>query len=257
MALSHRQKLTIISLLLYWPTIFILTHMPLARVPWPCWVVQAPMPDKIFHYLAYLVLVFLLWFAISPNKKVNWRKAAVWWVLFVVVWYGVVDEVLQGYVGRTCDVMDFFADLGGTLTSLILLTIFSFWSASLVVTGAIIFVLTNFIRADTAELPPVINAAFHLFAYGFFTMLWIRYIHHFLPIKASQPKWLIGASAMPIGFLLAVELFSAVAGGGFRLSCVIISAVGIAAVVIAIHLIALCRKVSLTGFRGGLTQNDS
>jgi len=249
MGLSRRQKLIIILLLLYWPTIFILTHMSLARVSWPRWVVQTPMPDKILHYLVYLLLVFLLWFAISPYKKVKWHRATAWWVLFVVVWYGVFDEWLQCYTGRDPDVMDFFADLGGTLTGLILLTIFPFWPASLAVTGAIIFVLTNFIQANVAELSPVINAAFHLFAHGFFTMLWIRYIYHFLSIKASQPKWLIGASAVPVGFLLVVELFSTVAGSGFRLSRVIISAVGIAAVVITIHLIAL--------FRRGLTQRLS
>ncbi len=247
MVLSRRQKLTIILLLLYWPGIFILTHMSQARMP--SWVVQMRMSDKILHYLAYFVLVFLLWFAISPYKKVKWHRATAWWVLFVVVWYGVFDEWLQRYVGREPDVMDFFADLGGTLTGLILLTIFPFWSASLAVTGAIIFVLTNFIQANIANLPPVANAAFHLFAHGFFTILWIRYIYHFLPIKAPQPKWLIGASALPIGFLLAVELLSVVAGSGFRLSRVIISAVGIAVVVITIYLIAL--------FRRGLTKKLS
>lgn len=115
MVLSRRRKLTIISLLLYWSGVFILTYIPVPQL-----VYKAQVSDKSLHFLVYLVLVFLLWFAISPNKKVNWRKAAVWWVLFVVVWYGVVDEWLQSYVGRTCDIMDFFADLAGTLAGLIL-----------------------------------------------------------------------------------------------------------------------------------------
>jgi hypothetical protein len=217
--------------------------MPLARVP--RWVIQVYMSDKIFHYLAYLILVFLLWFAISPDKKVKWHKATAWWVLFVVVWYGVFDEWLQSYVGRDPDVADFFADLGGTLTGLILLTIFPFWSASLAVTGAIIFVLTNVIQANIAVLSPVTNAAFHLFAYAVFTMLWVQYIYHFLPIKAPQPRWLIGASVMPVGFLLAVELFSAVAGIGFGLSRVITSTVGIAAVVATYYTAALLRCKSI------------
>ena len=92
MVLSRRQKLTIISLLFYWPGVFILAHIPIPQL-----VYKAQVSDKSLHFLAYLVLVFLLWFAISPNKKVNWRKAAVWWILFVVVLYGVVDELLQGY----------------------------------------------------------------------------------------------------------------------------------------------------------------
>jgi hypothetical protein len=205
--------------------------------------------DKGLHFLAYLVLVFLLWFAISPNKKVNWRKAAVWWVLFVVVWYGVVDEWLQSYVGRTCDIMDFFADLTGTLAGLILFSFFTFWPVLLVVMGTTIFTLTNFIRANLADLVPITNAMFHLFAYGFFTMLWLQYIHLFLPMKAPKPKWMIAALALPIGFLLTVKLFSVIFGKDFVVQDAIISTVGIMTVVATTYLIAL--------FRRGLTQNDS
>ena len=235
MTLSGRQKLTIIPLLLYWPAIFIATHIP----KMPIWVIRAHISDKILHYIAYLVLVFLLWFAISPYKKVRWRRAAVWWVLFVIAWYGVVDEWLQGYVGRNPDVVDFLANLTGAITSLIVLSIFPFWPASLVLTGIVIFVLTNFMQANLADRLPVTNAAFYLCAYALFSLLWTRCLHHLLPIKAPQTKWLAAALAVPTGFLLVVELFSAVAGNGFRLRCVIISAAGIAAVVITIFLTAL------------------
>jgi len=259
MALLRRQKLTVIPLLLYWPTIFILTHIPPASVP--CWVVRMHVSDKAIHYLAYLVLVVLLWFAISPGRKVNWRKAAAWWVLFVVVWYGVFDEWLQSYVGRNPDVRDFLANLTGTLTGLVLLSIFPFWSVWLAVTGAMIFVLTNFTRhtsggqvqPNLADQLPVANAAFHLFAYAFFSLLWTRFLRHLLPVKAPEPKWLIGALALPMGFLLAVELFSAVAGNDFRMWDAIISAVGIVAVVAAIFLTALFRR----GFAQKLSPSDS
>jgi hypothetical protein len=200
-----------------------------------------PASDKTLHYLAYLVLSFLLWYAINPGKKVNWRKAGVWWVLFVVVWYGVFDEWLQGYVGRNPDIKDFFADLAGAFTGLVLLSVFSFWPASLVLTGATIFVLTNFLQAGLAEQLPVTSAAFYLFAYAFFSVLWTRYIYHSLPIRAPQTGWLAGALAVPAGFMLTVELFCVVAGSGFSLSRIVISAIGIAAVVITIYLAALYR----------------
>src|SRR4030042_2153286 len=147
MVLSRRQKLTIISLLVYWPGVFILAHIPIPRL-----VYKAGVSDKGLHFIAYLILVFLLWFAISPNRKVNWRKAAAWLVLIVVVWYGVFDEVLQGYVGRTCDIRDFFADLAGTVAGLVLFTFFTFWPVLLAVTGIAIFILTNLIRANLADL---------------------------------------------------------------------------------------------------------
>ncbi len=239
MALARRQKAILISLLLYWPAIFILAHIPV-----PQFFHGAQVSDKTLHYIAYFVLVFLLWFAISPDRKVKWNRAAVWWVLFVVVCYGVLDEWLQGYVGRNADVRDFFADLAGALTGLVLLMIFSFWPAALAVTGATIFVLTNLMRGGLADVLPVTNAVFHLFVYGLFSLLWTGYIPYLLPIKAPEPKWLIGALSLPIGLLLAVELFSALAGNDFRLSHVIISVAGIAVVIIANCLVALFRRVS-------------
>ncbi|MBA7628942.1 hypothetical protein ES703_36439 [subsurface metagenome] len=240
MTLSRRQKLTIISLLLYWPAIFILAHIPVPQL-----VREAHVSDKSLHFLAYLVLVFLLWFAIRPDRKVNWRKTAMWWLLLVIVWYGVVDELLQGYVvGRSCDVMDFFANLTGAFAGLILFTFFTFWPALLVVTGITIFVLTNLTQANLAYLLPVTNATFHLFAYGFFTVLWIRHIHLFLSLKAPKPKWIIVALAPPTGFLFAVKLFSVISGKNFAVQDVIIAVVGIASVVVIVYLTALFRRRS-------------
>ncbi len=241
MAVSRRQKLIIISLLIYWPVIFVLAHIPIPQL-----VRKAGVSDKSLHLIAYLLLVFLLWFAISPDRKVNWRKAAAWWVLLVTVWYGVIDELLQGVVvGRSCDIMDFFADLAGVLTGLILFTFFTFWPVFLVVTGITIFALTNLTRVNLADLLPVTYVAFHLFAYGFFAVLWIQNILLFLSLKAPKLKWLIVASALPIGFLVAVKLFSVISDRDFRLQDVIIAAVGIAAVVVTIYLFGLfrCRRI--------------
>ena len=60
--------------------------------------------------------------------------------------------------------------------------------------------------------------------------------------KAPQLKWLIGAFATPVVFLLGVESFSAITGGGFRLLDIIVSAIGIATVVGTIYLMALLRQ---------------
>lgn len=244
MFLSRRHKLTVLSLLVYWPVIFTLTHIPIPQV-----VRQVQVSDKSLHFLAYLILTFLLWFTIGPDKRVSWRKTAAWWVLFVVVWYGVTDEVLQSYVGRSCDVMDFLADLTGTLAGLILFSFFTFWPVLLVVTGTLIFTLTNYIHANLADLVPITNAMFHLFGYGFFTMLWIQNIHLFLPMKAPKPKWIITASVLPIGFLLIVKVFSVIFGKVFVAKEVIIALAGIMTVVVTTCLIAL--------FRSGLTLKSS
>lgn len=235
MTFTLRQKLTTIPILLYWPAIFVLTHIPVPRMIFKN--IQAS--DKTLHYLGYLILAFLLWFAIGPGKKVNWCRAAGWWALFVMVVYGAVDEWLQGFVGRDPDAMDFLANLAGSLTGLILLSIFPFWPTSLALTGAAIFVLTNLMQTNLADQLPEINTAFYLCAYALFSLLWIKYARQLFSIKAPQPKWLIGALAVPIGFLLGVELFCVIANDGFKLQNVFISLIGIAAVVFIIFLIAL------------------
>ena len=241
MAISRKQKPIIISLLIYWPTLFVLAHIPIPQL-----VRKAGVSDKIIHFVAYLVLVFLLWFVISPGRKVNWRRATAWWVFFGAVCYGVLDELLQGVVvGRSCDVMDFLADMTGVLTGLILFAFFTFWPAFLVVTGITIFALTNLTHVNLADLLPVTYLVFLLFSYGFFAALWIQNMHLFLSLRAPKIKWLIAASALPICFLAAVKIFSVFTGRDFRWQDVIIAAVGIAAVVITAYLFGLfrCRRV--------------
>ena len=90
MALSLQRKITVLVLALYWPALFISAHIPIPRV-----VREANVSDKGLHFLAYLVLTFLLWFAVLGNQKVNWRKAAAWWMLLFIIGYGVVDETTR------------------------------------------------------------------------------------------------------------------------------------------------------------------
>jgi len=234
MTLPLRQKLTIISLLLYWPAIFVLAHIPIPQL-----VYKAQVSDKTLHLVAYLILVFLLWFAVSPDRRVNWHKAAVWWVLLIMAGYGGVDELLQGCVGRSCDIKDFLANLVGVIGGLILFSFLTFQPALLAVTGITIFCLTNLARANLTELVPVTNAMFHLLAYAVFTMLWIRQIHP-LPPKTSKPKRLIIALAVPISLLLVVKLFSVISGRYFTIFDVILSGAGIAAV--AVGYVFICSK---------------
>ena len=238
MAVSLRRKLTIISLFIYWSVIFILAHIPI-----PSLVRKAGVSDKSLHFIAYLALVFLFWFAISPGRKVNWRRASAWWVLLLMVCYGVIDELLQGVVaGRSCDALDFVADLAGALTGLILFTFFTFWPAFLVVTGITIFAMTNLTRVNLANLLPVTYILFLLLSHCFFSMLWIQNMNLFLPFKAPKLKWLMVASALPVSFLVALKLFSIATDRDFRQRDMIIAAVGVAAVVITTYLIGLFRS---------------
>jgi VanZ family protein len=241
--LSFRRKVTLILLVLYWPTLFILAHIPI-----PQFVRQAHVSDKSLHFIAYLILVFLLWFTISPDRRVSWRRTPVWWVLWAVIVYGFADELIQGCVGRSCDIRDFAADLAAVITGLILLSFFTFWPAALLVAGATIFGITNVSRANLADVLPITNAMFHLFGYAIFTLLWLQFIDLHLATKPPKPRWLIIALALPMGFLLAVKLFSAILGRGFRPMDVILAVVGVVAVVAAIYLTTLFRRRFTRGF---------
>ena len=108
--------------------------------------------------------------------------------------------------------------------------------------SAFIFGITNLSRVNLAELLPVTNTVFHLFAYAILTVLWIQCTRLFLAVKAPKAKWFIIATAGPAGFLIIVKLFSAIAGKDFSLLEIIISFGAIAAVVIAFYLGALFHR---------------
>ena len=211
-------------------------------MPIPQVVREAGVSDKALHLLAYLILAFMLWSAINPNKKVSWRRATVWWVLIVVAGYGALDELLQSYsAGRTCAIGDLVANLAGTLTSLMLLTIVTFWPALLVVVGTAIFILTNLTRANLNELLPITNTAFHLLAYAFFTVLWLGYIYFFLPLNDRRAKWIILAVTVPMGLLCAAKLGSLMFGRTFETRDMALAAGGIITVVAVAFVVALLR----------------
>jgi uncharacterized protein YfiM (DUF2279 family) len=247
MTLSHQQKIAACVLVLYWPALFVIAHIPIPQV-----VQEADVSDKNLHFLVYLILTFLIWSTVSGDRKVKWRRAVPWLVLFVIVVYGILDEWLQSYVaGRSCDVRDFFTDLAGALAGLILSSFFTFWPAGILVAATFIFGISNVTQANLADLLPVTNALFRLLAYAILTILWIQCVSLFPAVRTPKAKWLILALAGPTGFLIIVTLYSVIAGKDFVLSDIIISFGAIAAVVTLFYLRVLFRKT-----QGSKSQNN-
>jgi hypothetical protein len=210
MAAPLRKQLTLMSVIIYWPAIFFLTHTPLPRVAY-----QANLSDKNLHFMVYFILVFLLWGTIKPDSKVTWSQPAVWIILTVTVWYGVMDEWLQGFVhGRTADVHDFFADLAGTLTSLAILSILTFWPALITMSAMAVFVCVNSVGADITQLLPVTSTFLNPLIFSCFTGLTLycvqtAKIRHFNTVK-EEFRWLL-----PV--LLPGTLLTIVKVGGYLL----------------------------------------
>jgi uncharacterized protein YfiM (DUF2279 family) len=231
MILSQQQKIAACVLALYWPALFILTHIPIPRV-----VQEADVSDKSLHFLSYLVFTFLFWFAVNGDRKVKWRRAAPWLILFVIIVYGILDEWLQSYVaGRSCDVRDFLMDLTGALAGLILFSFLTFWLAGLAVTATFIFGITNVTRVNLANLLPITNDVFHLLAYAILTVMWIQSMYFFTTVKAPKVNWLLLAIAGPTCFLILVKLYSVITGKDLVPSDVIIAFGAIASVVIVFY----------------------
>lgn len=99
--------------LLFWATLFVLTHIPQVRVP------RIPGGDKTIHTIAYFALACVLgasmWFT-HPS-----RRAIAVWVLAICLVYGAFDELTQPLVGRYCEFRDFIADTIGASAACLLL----------------------------------------------------------------------------------------------------------------------------------------
>ena len=201
MKLLRRHKTVLLALGIYWPVIFWLTHIPVPQI-----AKQSGMSDKTMHVLAYFVLTFLVWFAVSPYQKTNWNRLKAWIVLVVVIGYGAIDEYLQGYVGRSVDPQDFIADMFGVVLGLGVLTIFSFWPAMLTFAAVFIFVISNL--SSVLQLYPeyYLNAAFHFTAYTAFTLIWIQHLERYSDRQVGQGSWLAVSLLLPMCLLLAVKL---------------------------------------------------
>ncbi len=237
MKLSLRQKVMSVLLVVYWITIFVLAHRPI-----PQWVYEAQVSDKSIHFIAYLILVFLLWFSVRPDEKVNRRKAAVWWIVLVMAVYAAADEITQGYVGRHCDFTDFLADMAGTFAGLIMLGFLSFWPGLLAVISASIFGITNLAKADVYEMIPVGDTIFHIVAYAALTAVWLKVMNSFAPHHRRDVKRLAVALAGPTAFLFFVKASSAALGRYFRWPDVLICLAAILIVAIAGQLASLTNR---------------
>jgi len=233
MAFSRRRIIVIISLAIYWPALFVATHIPEGPL-----ISEEGVSDKRLHFLAYLILAFLVWCAVNPDRKVHLRKRTLWWVLLAMIAYAIGDELLQGYVGRSCNIGDIQADVAGVVTGLALLRILAFWPAALVIAGTTILGLTNVAQTSLAEAIPVVNAALQPSSYAIFTALWIRNMQSLTRLKPPKPAWLIAALALPGLLLLIVTSLSVIYGRGLQTQDVILAVAGILAVLVAACLMA-------------------
>lgn len=203
MTILRRHKTILIALAVYWPAIFILTHIPV-----PDLARRSGMSDKTMHLLAYFVLTFLLWYAVSPYEKVNWARRKVWTLFAALTVYAAVDEFLQGlgFVNRSADVIDFAANLLGVIIALGLLSVLSFWASLLAVSSVFIFVVSD--MSNLLALYPQyhLSTLFHFTAYAAFTLICIQWLQRKHAVAEKRFRWMLYSVVLPILLLWIVKL---------------------------------------------------
>jgi VanZ family protein len=94
----------------YWLTLFVGTHWP--KPPG----LDVPGRDKTLHAVAFAILTGLLLSALTRQGRLvrGWPIALT--AIAIVAIYAALDEWTQPYVGRTCDLLDWTADLVGAVS---------------------------------------------------------------------------------------------------------------------------------------------
>ena len=113
---ENRVKVLFVPLVIYWLLLFIATSIPSDHLSQ---VLQ--IGDKLKHFLAYLILGFLLSLALHFQQK--WENLSTYAFIssfFICVVYGAFDELHQIVVpNRSAELLDWFADALGSILGVI------------------------------------------------------------------------------------------------------------------------------------------
>ncbi|MCF7956940.1 MAG: VanZ family protein [Phycisphaerae bacterium] len=209
---------------LYWPVIFISTHIPHPRN----FGIHAS--DKVLHFTAYFLLGLLFWLAFYRKARPSLRDKRFYLTLFTLTAYGVLDEISQKLVGRDCSGLDLLSDFGGVLTALIVLSIFRRVWHWLILYGLLFFTMTHWpTSTPVITLPDFwkqFNLVYLMIGYIVLTLLWWR---SFCPDgKFIFNKYILAITLFVIPFYaLLDQLVDVLMGQGFQLEELVISFAGI------------------------------
>lgn len=114
---ENKKKYVYLPLGIYWLILFILTSLPSTS-----FADALRFSDKIKHFIAYLILSFLLSLALHFQEK--WDKLKLKYAAFAVIIssvYGMLDEVHQIFIpNRSAELLDWLADFSGSLLGAII-----------------------------------------------------------------------------------------------------------------------------------------
>lgn len=228
----------ITTLLLYWPVVFVLTHV--SQVPG--FILRTQMSDKTMHYLGYLMLVFLWWFSVFPSQKPSVLRLSFWITLATMAAYGGFDEWLQGFTHRTPDVWDWVADMGGVVTGLIIFGVVGLRLSALGVATVCIFILTSLCKTDPLGFVPFIDILFYLCAYSLVVLLWMDYLRKRQTL--SRVEFVLLSLLMPVLLLSITLIIASMVGKQFAIDRLVAAAAGIIVPLVAATLLNIQNPTS-------------
>ena len=79
--------------------------------------------DKVVHFTAFAILGWLSAWVSQSVRRSPIETAAV--VLFAIALFAALDEITQPYVSRTCDPLDWLADLTGAIVGIAVFSLHS------------------------------------------------------------------------------------------------------------------------------------
>lgn len=108
-----------------------LSLLPGADIPTPSFL-RIPYMDKIVHFFMYFIFALLIIYGYLKYTRGNLRKKHIIISFFIVVFWGGLMEILQGVfqfsLGRSMDLIDFIANLTGSLVAILIFYITTkFW----------------------------------------------------------------------------------------------------------------------------------
>ncbi|MEI7811876.1 MAG: VanZ family protein [Ignavibacteria bacterium] len=121
---KNKRTLVYFPLVIYWIMLLMLTSIPGQSTP------DFGISDKIEHAVAYMILTVLLCltYQFQGKFKMLYRSPFVWTIATVAL-YGALDEIHQLFIpGRSCDIMDWMADITGAVLGLIFVYIIKHYS---------------------------------------------------------------------------------------------------------------------------------
>ena len=122
----ERRHALLATCLTVWTAAIIATHIPPGRVP------HMGVSDKLLHVLGYFVLASVFWMTLK-GYRVN-RLMRITCVLMGMLAYAAFDELTQPIFNRDANILDWLADVIGTVISVIgletVLFIIQKWRAS-------------------------------------------------------------------------------------------------------------------------------